>query len=68
MDDIEKLLETASDNGTYLGDGKSVKGAKYMAWEYQGRYFVGVYTSDNGEYVCGAEEIIKDDVKKYIVA
>lgn len=60
------LLDDAASNGVFIGEGKSVKGAKYMVFKHNERYFTGVFTSDNGEYVCGAEEISKDDVGKYI--
>jgi hypothetical protein len=65
-DTIEKLLEDAMDDGEFLGKGEVVKGAMYMAAKHNNRIFVGVYTADNREYVCGAEEITETQVNKYI--
>jgi hypothetical protein len=65
---IENLLDAAMDSGKLIGRGESCKGAHYAVVEHNGRYFTGIYTSDNYEYVCGAEEITKDDIKKYIGA
>lgn len=63
---IEKLLEEASEKGTLVGRGVSMKGAHMAVFEYNGRYFAGGYLDNTYEYICGAEEITKDDIKKYI--